>query len=85
MKNYNLNSSDILYQLPRDIKKFLTKSDFALIIALEPQTIETMEVLEILLWNFEEVEEYEWCVVIKKEIDFRAETYKEANGKKETK
>jgi hypothetical protein len=75
MKNYNFNSSDILYQTPRDIMKYLTRSDFALIIALEPHTLETMEVLEILLWNFEVEEIYEWCAILKKEIDLRVKTY----------
>ncbi len=78
--NYNFNPSDILYMMPREIKKYLTRSDFSLIIAIEPHTLETMEVLEILLWNFEVEEEYEYCAVIKKELDFRVETYKQANG-----
>lgn len=75
MRNYNFNSSDILCQSPRDIMKYLTRSDFALIIALEPHTLETMEILEILLWNFEEQEIYEWCSILKKEIDLRVSTY----------
>jgi predicted ATP-grasp superfamily ATP-dependent carboligase len=72
--------------MPREIKKYLTKSDFALIIALEPDTLETLEVLEILLWNFEVEEEYEWCSVLKKEIDLRVKTYKDnKNGGEEEK
>ena len=85
MPNYNFNSSDILYMMPRDIMKYLTRSDFALIIAIEPHTLETMETLEILLMNFEQEEEYEWCSMIKKEIDFRVETYnKHKDGEEET-
>lgn len=85
MTNYNFNASDILYMMPRNIMKYLTKSDFSLIIAIEPHTLETMENLEILLWNFEVEEAYEWCAVIKKEIDFRVETYnKHKNGEEET-
>lgn len=82
MPNFNFNQSDILYMMPREIKKYINKSEFALLIALEPHTLETMEVLEILLLNFETVEEYEYCSVLKKEIDFRVETYRN-NGEKE--
>jgi len=63
--------------------KYLTRSDFSLIIAMEPHTLETMEVLEILLWNFEEEEYYEYCSVIKREIDYRVKTYKKCNGEEE--
>ncbi len=83
MSNYSFNASEILYQSPRDIKKYLTRSDLGLIIALEPHTLDTMSHLEILLANFEAAEEYEYCVVIKREVDFRVKTYKEANGKEE--
>ena len=83
MSNYNFNASDVLYLPPRDIMKFLTRSDFALIIAIEPHTLEVMETLEILLWNFEEIEAYEWCSVIKKEIDFRVETYNKVEKSKD--
>lgn len=73
--NYNFNASDILYKMPREIKKYLTRSDFALVISVEPHTLETLEVLEILLWNFEQVEEYEYCCVLRDEINFRVKTY----------
>ncbi len=80
MPNYSLNQSDILYMLPGDIKKLLPKSDFALIIAIEPATLETVTILETLLMNFERAEEYEYCAIIKKEIDYRINHYKEIDG-----
>lgn len=83
MGRYNLNPSDILYLMPREIKKYLTKSDFSLIIAMEPHTLETMEVLEILLWNFEVEEEYEYCSVLRDEINFRVKTYNQYNNGEE--
>lgn len=80
MSNYNLNPSDILYLMPREIKKYLTRSDFALIVSIEPHTLETMEVLEILLFNFEVEEEFEWCCVLRDEINFRVQTYNKYNN-----
>jgi hypothetical protein len=81
MKKHLFSSQDFLYQKPKEIIKYLTKSDFSLIIALENHTTESIELLEILRFNFEKEELYEWCVLIKREIDLRVSNYnlKEAN------
>lgn len=73
---YNFQPSDILYMNPPDIMRYLTRSDFALILFCEPQTTQALELLNILLYNFEGEEMYEECCIIRDEIKRRLDKLK---------
>lgn len=81
MANYNMKIDDFLYNDPPQIVKFLTKSDFEIVLRTLPNNIDSLEVLEILLMNFEEDEFYEYCCVIRDEINLRVEFFEREYGK----
>jgi hypothetical protein len=82
MGNYNWRVDDFLYQEPNKIVKFLTRGDLEIIIRTLPNDIESLELLEILLMNFEVAEYYEYCCSLRDEINLRIDFFEKEYGKK---
>lgn len=81
MGNYNWKIDDFLYLEPTQIVKFVTRGDLEIIIRTLPNDIESLELLEILLMNFEVDEFYEYCCVIRDEINLRVDYFEKEYGK----
>lgn len=82
MAAYRFEPSDILYLPPLDIMRYLTRKDLGIILLTEPNDYESLEKMEILLFNFEEEELYEECIIINKEIKRRVKLYDEERKNK---